>query len=277
VRKPAAVLFVLALIISSGVLAQTPHVALFSDPQFTDPHITYTAPSLVSIYAVAVSYAPITAVRYRATVPDCWDGAMYVGEINQFPVFLGDSQSGISIAFGMCLQGTIFLQRIDVFTSDPPPANACCLIEPMPDPTAPSGEIEFVDCSSNRLFGVGSPAMIGDGNVPPTVTLLTPPDSATSQPLDAQLGWESWSCSFYPRTHDVYFGTIPNPPLVSSDYSPTTFDPGPLSPSTTYYWKIVVWHLGPGGSVVSPVWNFTTESGVPVSKSSWGAIKALFR
>jgi hypothetical protein len=55
------------------------------------------------------------------------------------------------------------------------------------------------------------------------------------------------------------------------------YDPGSLFPTTTYYWKVSAWHLGPGGTTTTPVWSFTTEDAVPVKQSTWGAIKALYR
>ncbi len=62
-------------------------------------------------------------------------------------------------------------------------------------------------------------------------------------------------------TYDVYFGTTNPPPIVSLGYPSTSYDPGPLSYSTTYYWKIVSWD-NRGASTQGPLWIFTT-TGVP--------------
>lgn len=62
-------------------------------------------------------------------------------------------------------------------------------------------------------------------------------------------------------TYDVYFGMTNPPPLVTIDHPITTYDPGALGYSMTYYWKIVAWD-NRGASTVGPLWVFTT-TGVP--------------
>ena len=75
----------------------------------------------------------------------------------------------------------------------------------------------------------------------------------------------SWSCSDPDGdslTYDVYFGTNSTPDSdepVSNNQTGTTYDPGTLSYSTTYYWKIVA-HDGNGGTTEGSVWSFTTQS-----------------
>jgi hypothetical protein len=62
-------------------------------------------------------------------------------------------------------------------------------------------------------------------------------------------------------TYDVYFGTTNPPPLVAISHPSTTYNPGTLNYSTTYYWKIVAWD-NRGASTTGPLWVFTT-TGVP--------------
>ncbi|MCD6442932.1 MAG: fibronectin type III domain-containing protein [Thermotogae bacterium] len=72
----------------------------------------------------------------------------------------------------------------------------------------------------------------------------------------------SWHCSDPDGdelTYDIYFGTNPNPPLVKSDHTSNTYDPGQLQYSTTYYWKVVA-KDGRGGITQGPIWRFTTEN-----------------
>lgn len=60
-------------------------------------------------------------------------------------------------------------------------------------------------------------------------------------------------------TYDVYFGTIPAPPMVSNNQSPVSYNTGTLSYKTNYYWKIIAWDTQ-GLSTEGSVWRFTTES-----------------
>jgi len=58
--------------------------------------------------------------------------------------------------------------------------------------------------------------------------------------------------------YDVYFGTSPEPPLILTNITNTTYDPpGLMEYGTTYYWKIVSNDMQK--YTEGPVWNFTTE------------------
>jgi len=104
---------------------------------------------------------------------------------------------------------------------------------------------------------------ISSANNPPNKpSSPSPSDGATGVSISTDL---SWSCSDPDGdslTYDVYFGTDSSPDsgeLVSSGQSTASYDPGTLSYSTTYYWKIVA-HDGNGGTTEGSVWSFTTQS-----------------
>lgn len=264
----------LTLCTLGGAAHATPYVMFFEDAGFTDVYLDGTG--LVNVYVVVRGYPSTTAVQFWAPIPDCWP-ATFLAESCPF-ISIGNSQTGLSIAYGACLSEPVHVLTISLWVTGPPPPGICCQLECLPDPQAPSGHVEFVDCNATKVIGYNTAAMISEpGAVPPTVGSPSPPDGATDQELNAQLAWESWSCTNYPRTHNVYFGTAASPPVVAYDHYENTYDPGPLTPNTTYFWKIVVWHLGPGGTVESPVWSFTTEDAVPTQESTWGAVKALYR
>jgi hypothetical protein len=97
------------------------------------------------------------------------------------------------------------------------------------------------------------------GNNPPSIpSNPSPANGATDQSTGVQL---SWSCSDLDGddlTYDIYFGTNPSPPLVQSDQSATTYNPGTLQLGTTYYWKI---EADDGtDQTEGPTWSFTTAS-----------------
>lgn len=77
----------------------------------------------------------------------------------------------------------------------------------------------------------------------------------------------SWTCSdpdggTNTLTYDVYFGTSTPPPLVASNITTNSYDPGPLNHEVKYYWKIVAWDYR-GASNESPIWDFTTVANLP--------------
>jgi hypothetical protein len=65
----------------------------------------------------------------------------------------------------------------------------------------------------------------------------------------------SWSAAAGATSHDVYFGTA-NPPASQGNQTATTFNPGTLANSTTYYWRID--EVGGSGTVTGDVWSFAT-------------------
>jgi len=79
-----------------------------------------------------------------------------------------------------------------------------------------------------------------------------PDDSTNDVSVDANI---SWTADSNADSHNVYFGTSPSPGFQVSQ-SGTSFDPGTLTNSTTYYWKVD--EVNGAGSTTGPVWSFTT-------------------
>jgi hypothetical protein len=83
-----------------------------------------------------------------------------------------------------------------------------------------------------------------------------PLDEATNVGLTQQLSWPAVSGA---TGYDVYFGTSnPATTLVSSNQIGTTYNPGTLDGTTTYYWSIVPRNsVGPASGCAT--WSFTTR------------------
>jgi hypothetical protein len=72
----------------------------------------------------------------------------------------------------------------------------------------------------------------------------------------------SWTADWNPVMYVVHFGTdadqvtnVPagfGPPIMEA-----SFDPGPLEPGTTYYWRADVFY---GTWVTGPVWSFSVSA-----------------
>jgi hypothetical protein len=67
----------------------------------------------------------------------------------------------------------------------------------------------------------------------------------------------SWAASSGANSYDVYFGTA-SPGDFRGNQVSTSFDPGTLQYSTTYYWRID--SKGTTGTTLGDVWSFTTQS-----------------
>ena len=98
----------------------------------------------------------------------------------------------------------------------------------------------------------------GGGNNPPNqASNPTPVNGAINQPASLTLTWSCSDPNGDPLTYSVYFGTTNNPPLVASNQSNASYNPGQLNNSTIYYWKIVA-KDNLGATTSGPVWNFST-------------------
>ncbi|MHC4739510.1 MAG: LamG-like jellyroll fold domain-containing protein [Planctomycetota bacterium] len=85
----------------------------------------------------------------------------------------------------------------------------------------------------------------------------SPADSATDVDIDADLSWTPGTGS---TSSDVYFGTT-SPGAFQGNQTETTFEPGTLNNSTTYYWRID--EKNAGGTTTGVVWSFTTIEAPP--------------
>ena len=105
-------------------------------------------------------------------------------------------------------------------------------------------------------------------NNPPNIpSNPSPANGATEQSVNVDLFWTgSDSDAGDTLTYDLYFGSSANPPLLSGNQSTTTYDPGTLSKSSTYYWKVVAKDNN-GAFTFGPVWRFET--------SHWGTAQLI--
>jgi PKD repeat protein len=97
-------------------------------------------------------------------------------------------------------------------------------------------------------------------NPPNTPSNPSPGNGATGIEINDDLSWTGGDPDIGDTvTYDVYFGTV-NPPttMVSSAQSGTSYNPGAMGYSTTYYWKIVALD-NHGASTYGPVWSFATK------------------
>jgi glutamine cyclotransferase len=100
-------------------------------------------------------------------------------------------------------------------------------------------------------------------NPPYTPYNPSPPDGSTNQSVYTILSWVGGDPDAGDVvTYDVYFGADPNPPVVSNNQSRTTYNPGTLNYSTTYYWKIIA-RDNHGAETSSQIWHFTTGVTIP--------------
>ncbi len=97
-----------------------------------------------------------------------------------------------------------------------------------------------------------------ENNPPYAPSNPTPVNHATGVDINASLYWTGGDPDPGDTvTYDVYFSTSSSPPMVVNNQSANAYDPGTMSYSTKYYWKIVSWD-NHGASTTGPIWDFTT-------------------
>lgn len=93
---------------------------------------------------------------------------------------------------------------------------------------------------------------------PNTPNNPTPQNGTTLINIDQDLYWNGGDPDINDTvTYDVYFGSIKPLEKVANNISATTYDPGNLSNSLTYYWSITAWD-NHNNSTNGPEWYFTT-------------------
>ena len=80
-----------------------------------------------------------------------------------------------------------------------------------------------------------------------------PADGSAQRSLGSILDWLAGADA---TSHEVYFGTSPAPPWAAS-VTGSSFDPGPLAPRTTYFWRVDT--VSPSGTQAGPEWSFSTR------------------
>ena len=94
----------------------------------------------------------------------------------------------------------------------------------------------------------------------------SPANGATDVSVNGALTWSAGSDA---ASHDVYFGTD-SPPDFQGNQSLLSFNPGRLSGSTTYYWRID--EVNVTGTTPGTEWSFTTEAAPPSEGKYFHAI-----
>ena len=160
----ALILMVLLVAVSaSGALAQAGYIGLYADEAGTACSVADQGGSQLNVYVIhqAVSGAAVSQWRIAT---GAGFAMTYLGE-SWSVVAIGDTQSGASASYGACLGSPILLATVTYVSHGT--STSCSYLEVVADPASSSGTIEVVDCSSQRLTGVGSRLLVNpDGTCP---------------------------------------------------------------------------------------------------------------
>jgi hypothetical protein len=85
-----------------------------------------------------------------------------------------------------------------------------------------------------------------------------PDDRATDVPTDQVLTWRASDPDRDPMTYTLALGTSDPPPVMATNLSTASYDPGALQAEVRYYWAITV--TDGLNTTVGPTWSFTTAA-----------------
>ena len=153
-------LLTLALMLVAGMaFGQAGSVGVFADNLGANCNLLDVAPAgLKQYFVVHVNTTGATASQYRAKVPVCMTqtGAQWLSDTNMFGVTVGNSQTGVAVAYGMCKIGNVHTQTISVFAMGM--TGACCRWFVDGDPII--GFIKGTDCAFATFYPTGGQGII---------------------------------------------------------------------------------------------------------------------
>jgi hypothetical protein len=258
-----AALFVSAVITTPHFAAAQSSIGIYSDVGGNNCTLSDVGAGVINAYVVVrPGNNGATAVQFAAPKPECFTGTFLTDEEAPQTLVLGDSQTGVAVSLLSCTYAPRHVLTIQYvsFGSTPP----CCEYPVLPDPL--SGGITVVDCALDLEASVGVVSTINPdesclctGNSFPGLPQNPiPNDAHPSASAFSTLAWAAWDFDDNLAEFDLYFGTDPVPPLVAAGLVVPAWDPGPLSPLTKYYWKVVV-RDDRGLETPGDVWTFTTR------------------
>jgi hypothetical protein len=127
-------------------------VIVSSDAAGTDCSIVDTG-GLVQVHIVHMHTDGVRGSRFMLDPAPGWT---HLGDMPDFPS-LGTSISGMIVCMPSCMSSDIHLTTVNFFGSAAPP---CTYISIVPDPAAPSGSIEALDCNWNPMYPTGGQAIV---------------------------------------------------------------------------------------------------------------------
>ena len=139
-------LLTMAILLINGVVVAQPDLGsidVFSDVSSTSCDFVDSPGGVIQIYVYAThSNDGSSAAQFKLNLPS--SGCTFLGQSSPFPVVVGDLHVGISVGYGLCSTGDFLIVSGNYIGDGQSPA--CSYMTIIPDPLAPSGNIEIVDC-----------------------------------------------------------------------------------------------------------------------------------
>ena len=150
--KTTLSIFAGILLCAASALAQGGSIGLYVDEDYLERCFDDTGPQLIPVFVVHTAFTGVFASQFML-VNGGGFSCVYVGETPAFPTVIGGAYNGISISYGQCMFDQVLLLTVRYFCYGASPE--CSFVEVVPDPAAPTGTIEIVDCEMTKRLGWG--------------------------------------------------------------------------------------------------------------------------
>ncbi len=146
--------------------ARSDTIGLYSDPSGASCNVVAAFPGITSVYVVHETDGA-TASVFQARKPECWTGAVWIGDAPLYcpGVGCGDSQWGIALNYGACMVGPIHVLTINYFVAGS--SASCCLYPLRGHPDYGPEHPMVADCNYETQSAQGLMATVnGNGTCP---------------------------------------------------------------------------------------------------------------
>lgn len=168
--KRTLLIWATLLLLPALVSAQGGAICLFADPTGADCGFEDNTPGLLEIYVVHTLAAGVTSSQFWLPKPDCMVGATFLEDTNVLPVFIGNSQTGISIGYGSCVS-TIHILTMNYAVSGMSVPD--CAYPVLPHPAR--NFVEAADCDHHLIAATGGTSYINSSRSCQCEELARPP------------------------------------------------------------------------------------------------------
>jgi hypothetical protein len=101
---------------------------------------------MVQYYVVHHATPGAQASRFKAPVPDCMNGAIWISDETMWPIKIGIVPDGTMVGYGGCVASPILVMTINIFGQSF--SSDCCEYPILAAPDAATGEIEVEGCDA---------------------------------------------------------------------------------------------------------------------------------
>jgi hypothetical protein len=147
------------LAIAGFAFAQPPgNLGVYADPAGTVCSLYDITPGLIQYYVVHNLTPAAQAASFKAPVPTCMTGAVFISDETMWPIKIGLVTDGTTVGYGGCKSAPIHVLTINIFAQGM--TGECCPYPVIPHPSSVTGDIEIEGCDGVWYAATGVASVI---------------------------------------------------------------------------------------------------------------------